>query len=155
MGQYNSDAVKIYLACTVRGDRGALGVARVLADALEFMGHTVLTRHLLEDDVDRAEAALTEPQVFERDLRWLQEADLVVAEASGSSYGVGFEVGYVLGRAATTGQRVLLLYDSARRPLVSRLISGNVHPNCTTYPYRDTEDLLRFVEQFLAPVPGR
>ncbi len=154
MGQYNSGAVNIYLACTVRGDRGALGVARALADALEYMGHSILTRHLLDDDVEAAESALTERQVFERDLAWLQAADVVIAEASGSSYGVGFEVGYVLGRAHATGQRVLLLYDSARRPLVSRLISGNVHPNCTTYPYRDAEDLLRFVDQFLAPVPG-
>lgn len=146
--------MNIYLACTVRGDRGALGVARALADALEGMGHHIITRHLLEDDVDRAESALTERQVFERDIEWLHAADVVIAEASGSSYGVGFEVGYVLGRSDASGQRVLLLYDSVRRPLVSRLISGNVHPNCTTYPYRDGEDLLRFVDRFLAPVPG-
>ena len=146
--------VNIYLACTVRGDRGAVGVARALADALERMGHTVLTRHLLDDGVETAESALSECEVFERDLRWLDSADLLVAEASGSSYGVGFEVGYVLGRSGATGQRVLLLYDSARRPMVSRLISGNTHPGCTTYPYRDAADLLRFVDTFLAPVPG-
>lgn len=146
--------MNIYLACTVRGDRGALGVARALADALECMGHQVLTRHLLEDDVETAESMLSEREVFERDLEWLGAADVVIAEASGSSYGVGFEVGYVLGRSEVTGQRVLLLYDTARRPLVSRLISGNVHPHCTTYPYRDAADLLRFVDTYLAPVPG-
>lgn len=146
--------MKIYLACTVRGDRGGVGVARALADALECLGHSVLTRHLLEDGVDAAESALTERTVFERDLEWLDGADVVIAEASGSSYGVGFEVGYVLGRSDASGQRVLLLYDSARRSQVSRLISGNSHRNCTTYPYRDADDLLRFVETFLAPVPG-
>lgn len=146
--------MKVYLACTVRGDRGAVAVARALADALECMGHTILTRHLLDENVERAEAQLTERAVFERDMRWLDDADILVAEASGSSYGVGFEVGYVLGRFDVTGQRVLLLYDAARRPLVSRLIAGNVHPGCTTYPYRDADDLLRFVGTFLAPVPG-
>ena len=146
--------MNIYLACTVRGDRGAVAVARTLADTLACMGHTILTGHLLTDDVEAAEAALTERAVFERDLRWLDAADILIAEASGSSYGVGFEVGYVLGRSDVTGQRVLLLYDVARRPLVSRLIAGNVHPNCTTYPYRDADDLLRFVDTFLAPVPG-
>ncbi len=144
----------IYLACTVRGDRGAVGVARALADALECSGHIVLTRHLLDDEVESAEATLSERAVFERDMQWLAAADLLIAEASGSSYGVGFEVGYVLGRAGVTGQRVLLLYDTAKRAVVSRLISGNAHPNCTTYPYRDTADLLRFVGTFLAPVPG-
>jgi 2'-deoxynucleoside 5'-phosphate N-hydrolase len=144
----------IYLACTVRGDRGALSTVRAVADTVESMGHTVLTRHLLGDDADAEEAGLTERAVFERDLEWLEQADVLIADASGSSYGVGFEVGYVIGRAAETSQRVLLLYDAARRSKVSRLIAGNTHPACTTYPYRDTADLLRFVEVFLAPVPG-
>ena len=147
-------AVNIYLACTVRGDRGAVGAARLLAGALVSMGHVVLTAHLLEDDVETAESALTERDVFERDMDWLSAADLVIAEASGSSYGVGFEVGYALGRSDVTGQRVLLLYDAGRRSVVSRLISGNVHPNCTTYSYQDADHLLRFVESFLAPVHG-
>ncbi|HXG57300.1 MAG TPA: nucleoside 2-deoxyribosyltransferase [Vicinamibacterales bacterium] len=146
--------MNIYLACTVRGDRGAVGVARTLAGALESMGHTILTGHLLDDNVDTAESALTERDVFERDMTWLDAADLLIAEASGSSYGVGFEVGYVLGRSDVTDQRVLLLYDEARRPMVSRLIAGNVHANCTTYAYRDADDLLRFVHAFLTPAQG-
>lgn len=141
--------MKIYLACTVRGDRGALGAVRALADWLEASGHTVLTRHLLADDVDVAESALTEDAVFARDLEWLTAADLLIAEASGSSYGVGFEVGYVLGRSETTGQRVVLLYDAARRAAVSRLIAGNRHPNCTTYAYDSPEALLRVMPGLL------
>ena len=146
--------MQIYLACTVRGDRSAILVTRQLADLIEQLGHTVLTRHLLLDDADAQEGQLSERAVFERDLQWLEAADVLIAEASGSSYGVGFEVGYVIGRAAQTGQRVLLLYDAARRPFVSRLIAGNTHPACTTYPYRDGEDLLRFVQVFLAERPA-
>ena len=142
----------IYLACTVRGDRGAIESARALAHWLEGAGHTVLTKHLLDDNVDAAESALSEREVFERDLQWLHGADVLVAEASGSSYGVGFEVGYVLGRAERTGQRVLLIYSEARRPAVSRLIAGNAHPACTTYAYRDIQDLLRFTAATLSPV---
>jgi 2'-deoxynucleoside 5'-phosphate N-hydrolase len=144
----------IYLACTVRGDRGAIGMARALADAIECMGHTVVTRHLLADDPDTDESRLTERAVYERDVKWLESSDVLIAEASGSSYGVGFEVGYVLGRSAHTHQRVLLLYDATRRGQVSRLIAGNTHPACTTYPYKSADDLLRFVQVFLAPVPG-
>jgi nucleoside 2-deoxyribosyltransferase len=142
--------MNIYLACTVRGDRCGLTGARALADLFERSGHTVLTRHLLDDGVDAAESALTERDVFERDMRWLNSADLLIAEASGSSYGVGFEVGYVLGRAAQTGQRVVLAYDAARASQVSRLIAGNTHPACTTYAYNDAGDLLHFVERLLA-----
>jgi 2'-deoxynucleoside 5'-phosphate N-hydrolase len=145
--------MNVYLACTVRGHRGALEAVRAIADLLERHVHVVLTRHLLADDVDTAESALSEREVFERDMEWLNAADLVIAEASGSSYGVGFEVGYVLGRAEQTTQRVLLLYDAARRAHVSRLISGNAHRHCTTYAYRDAADLVRFVERYITSGP--
>ena len=154
-GTYNSAPMKIYLACTVRGDRGAVTALRGIADWLEDEGHTVLTRHLLADDVDVSESALTERNVFERDMEWLRDADLLIAEASGSSYGVGFEVGYVLARAERSEQRVLLLFDAARRDRVSRLIAGNAHPCCTTRAYGSPAELRRAVQDFLAPVAGR
>jgi nucleoside 2-deoxyribosyltransferase len=142
--------VNVYVACTVRGNRGALGAARALSDLLQRRGHRVLTTHLLADDADAAESALAERDVFERDLRWLESADLLIAEASGSSYGVGFEVGYVLGRAGQTGQRVLLLFDAARRGAISRLITGAAHPACVAREYRDEDDILRVVDEYLA-----
>lgn len=77
--------MNIYLACTVRGDRGGLAVARALADAIEDMGHIVLTRHLLEDDAEASEAQATERAVFERDMRRLESADVLIAEAWGST----------------------------------------------------------------------
>jgi nucleoside 2-deoxyribosyltransferase len=142
--------MRIYLACTVRGDRGGVAAARALSDLLERQGHTVLTTHLLADDAEQRERSLTERDVFERDIAWLEASDLLIAEASGSSFGVGFEVGYVLGRAAGSGQRVVLLYDAARRGAVSRMIVGNTHPACTTYEYRNTPELERFLEAYLA-----
>jgi hypothetical protein len=140
----------VYLACTVRGDRGGLATARTIAGRLQAHGHTVVTTHLLAGDVDVAEAALSERDVFERDITWLDACSLLVAEASGSSYGVGFEVGYILGRSDRSGQRVLLVYDESRRAQVSRLIAGNTHANCTVHAYRGPEDLAQFIDQYLA-----
>ena len=134
--------MRIYLACTVRGDRGAVVALRSLAAALERGGHTVLTKHLLADDVEGAESQMTEQQVYDRDIEWLESADVLIADASGSSFGVGFEVGYVLGRSDRTNQRVLLLYRTDRRPHISRLISGNAHPRCTVLTYEDPADLI-------------
>jgi hypothetical protein len=139
--------VRVYLACTVRGDRGGVLAGRVIAERLEALGHEVLTSHLLDDEVERAEAALTEREVFERDIRWLSECEVVVAEASGSSYGVGFEVGYVLGRARETGQKVVLVYDQARSGAISRLIVGNHDSACTTFGYQSLTELSAFIDQ--------
>jgi len=103
-------------------------------------GHEVLTTHLLADDVEAAEAQATEAQIFQRDLAWLTACDVLVAEASGSSYGVGFEVGYILGRAPSSGQQVVLLYDASRRHAISRLITGNHEPACTVLGYASTRN---------------
>ena len=143
--------MKIYLACTVRGDRGGVLAGRAICERLQQHGHEVLTTHLLRDDVERAESQITEREVFQRDLEWLTACDVLVAEASGSSYGVGFEVGYVLGRASVSGQRVVLLYDTARRDKVSRLITGNHDSACTTFAYGSIDELSAFIDQRFAP----
>ena len=137
----------VYLACTVRGDRAGVTAGRAICDRLERGGHRVLTKHLLADNVEAAESQLTEEEVFRRDLEWLTSCDVLVAEASGSSYGVGFEVGYVLARAGTTGQRVVLIYDGARRHTISRLITGNRDPACTVFGYQSLDELLSFIDR--------
>jgi hypothetical protein len=138
--------MKIYLACTVRGNRGGVEAGRVIARGLQERGHDVLTTHLLADEVETAESALTEEAVYRRDLEWLSSCDLLVAEASGSSYGVGFEVGYILGRAPQTGQRVILVYDRARRGAISRLITGNCDAGCKTFGYGSMDELITFLD---------
>src|SRR5215831_10699308 len=145
--------MRIYLACTVRGDRGGIRAGRAICERLQQHGHEVLTTHLLADDVDAAESRLTEEEVYRRDIDWLSSCETLVAEASGSSYGVGFEVGYVLGRAASTGQRVVLLYDTARRHAISRLIIGNGDGACTTFAYTSIEDLTTFIDRHFASSP--
>lgn len=114
---------------------------RSLAAALEADGHEVLTTHLLDDDVERAESQLSERDVYDRDIAWLERCDALIADASGSTFGVGFEVGYVLGRSDRTSQRVLLLYQADRQPHISRLITGNAHPRCEKIAYVDPKTL--------------
>jgi hypothetical protein len=147
--------VRIYLACTVRGDRSGVAVARLVARRLVALGHELLTSHLLDDDVDQAEASVGNADVFQRDIRWLDACDVLVAEASGSTYGVGFEVGYIVGRAAQTGQRAIVLYDARREASVSRMLSGNTAERCATLGYRTAEEAVAFVEREITPQRGR
>ena len=139
--------MRIYLACTVRGERSGVLAGRAIRQRLLQIGHEVLTTHLLTEDVESAEAQRTEQQVYRRDIDWLFQCDVLVAEASGSSYGVGFEVGYLIGRAREAGQRLWLVYDAARRHAVSRLISGNCDDACTTFAYHSIDDLTAFIDQ--------
>jgi nucleoside 2-deoxyribosyltransferase len=142
--------MRVYLACTVRGDRGGVLAARAIAERLRALGHEVLTSHLLEDGVDDAEASQSERDVFERDRAWLDACDAVVAETSGSSYGVGFEVGYVTGRAESTGQRVFVIFDAARRHQLSRLMLGYRDDRGAVCAYQTLDDVRAFIDAHFA-----
>ncbi len=141
--------MNIYLACTVRGDRSSATAVRHISDRLQTSGHTILTTHLLADDVETSEQALANEAVYRRDLEWLDRCDVLVAEASGSSYGVGFEVGYILGRADRSGQKALVLYDLAKAGRISRLITGLVSPHATVLGYGRLEDIDPFLAKHI------
>src|SRR5439155_16847779 len=99
--------MKIYFGFTVAGDRSAVSTARRIVELMEDMGHEVLTKHLVRNDAWDADRLIGPQDVYERDMRWLQECDLFMAEVSGSSFGLGFQTGYVLG---TTHKRAVLFY---------------------------------------------
>jgi hypothetical protein len=145
--------VRVYLACTVRGDRRGLAAAREVAARLRTLGHDVLTGHLLSDGVEGEEAALSEHEVYERDRRWLDQCDVLVAESSGSTYGVGFEVGYITGRAPQSGQRAIVLFDESRRSAISRLVSGYRSAHGVAFAYRSAQEAASFVADQVSSRP--
>lgn len=134
--------MKIYFGFTVAGDRSSIGAARRVVELLESLGHDVLTRHLVDDDAWEADRRISAQDVYRRDLAWLEQCELFIAEVSGSSFGLGFETGYLLG---ATNKRVILLYRRELEQKVSLLIRGNSHANCTLVPYAAMEELEEFI----------
>jgi len=57
---------------------------------------------------------------------------------SGSSFGLGFETGYLLG---SSEKKVVLFYRRDAAPRISLLITGNTHPNCRLAPYSEPEEI--------------
>ena len=140
--------MKIYFGFTVAGDRSTIDTARKVVHQLEEMGHEVLTRHLVSDNAWEADRSVSPQDVYRRDMAWLGQCELFMAEVSGSSFGLGFETGYMLG---ATSKKVVLLYRRDAEQRVSLLITGNTHPNCTLVPYANVEEVMRFVLQHLTP----
>ena len=134
--------MKIYFGFTVAGDRSSIDTARKVVHQLEEMGHQVLTRHLVSDNAWAADRSVSPQDVYRRDMAWLGQCELFIAEVSGSSFGLGFETGYVLG---ATSKKVVLLYRRDVEQRISLLITGNTHPNCTLVPYANVEEVMRFV----------
>ena len=116
--------------------------AKAIVDILESLGHVVLTKHLVQDNAWEADRLITPQQVYQRDMRWLVECDLFMAEVSGSSFGLGFESGYLLG---ATDKDVVLFYHRDVEKKISLLITGNTHLRCTLVPYSSVEDIKTFI----------
>jgi len=134
--------MKIYFGVTVAGDRSTVDTARKVVQLREERGHEVLTRHLVSDNAWEADRAISPQDVFRRDMSWLDECDLFIGEVSGSSYGLGFETGYLLG---ATDKKVVLLYRQDMEKKVSLLITGNTHANCILAPYSTVEEIQSFI----------
>lgn len=133
--------MKIYFGFTVAGDRSSVDAARKIVHVLEAMGHDVLTKHLVRDNAWDADRLVSPQDIYKRDMKWLEECDCFVAEVSGSSFGLGFEAGYVLG---STGKKAVLFYRRDVEKKISLLITGNTHPACTLVPYSDIDEVERF-----------
>jgi 2'-deoxynucleoside 5'-phosphate N-hydrolase len=136
--------MKIYFGFTVAGDRSSVVAATKIVELLEELGHDVLTRHFIREDAWQADRSISPQEVYRRDMAWLQQCDLFVAEVSGSSFGLGFETGYLLG---ATDTKVVLFYRRAVETKISLLITGITHPNCKLVPYsqlEEVEDWIRY-----------
>lgn len=140
--------MKIYLGFTVAGNRSSVEAAKRILSVLQLMGHEVLTTHLLREDAWDADRRVPPQEIFARDMKWLTECDIFVAEVSGSSFGLGFETGYLLG--ATT-KKTVLFYDRAVQDRLSLLIVGNAHPNCRLLPYTQLDELEELVRRRVLP----
>ena len=84
-----------------------IDIARRVVHQLEENGHEVLTSHLVSENAWETDRLISPQDVYRRDMTWLEQCDLFIAEVSGSSFGLGFETGYLLG---ATNKKVVLLY---------------------------------------------
>ena len=131
--------MKIYFAGSIRGGRQDAELYRKVITALKEK-HQVLTEHVgnlspstTEDKGDKA--------IYEQDMAWLRESDLVVAECTQVSLGVGYELAY----AEAHGKEVHIFYRP-KETMLSAMLSGNEYFHI--HQYDSEEELLAQVRAF-------
>ena len=134
--------MNIYFACSITGRRSFESVYQAIVAALIGDGHEVPTAHLAESGAAAKEAEIGAQAVFARDTAWIRACDVLIAEVSVPSHGVGYEIGFALG----LGKRVLALYEEGKK--VSKMISGNPDPGLTLAMYQTPEDALQRIRGF-------
>ena len=121
--------MKFYFAGAIRGGREDAQLYENLIAYLKEKGK-VLTEHIGCTDLSwEGETSSKNEEIYNRDIKWLQSADIVVAEVSTPSLGVGYE----LGIAEKLNIPVLCLYRPGEGNRLSAMISGNAIFTCREY----------------------
>lgn len=112
--------MNIYFAGSIRGGREDAELYAEIINFLRSFGK-VLTEHVGDVKLTHVgDEHITDRSIHNRDMDWLLSADIVVAEVSVVSMGVGYEIG----RAVSAGKNVICLYRQKPDRVLSAMISG-------------------------------
>ena len=135
--------MKIYFAGSIRGGRDDTTLYRRIITLLSEYGE-VLTEHVGSDGLTpTGEENLSDGDIYARDMTWLAEADVVVAEVTTPSHGVGYEIG----QAEAMGKPVLCIYRPSAGRRLSAMLAGNSALQCEAY--ESLKELRPTLEHFL------
>ena len=135
--------MKIYFAGSIRAGRDDQHLYHQLIMGLQQYGQ-VLTEHVGSPDLTEwGDDGPSDRVIYDRDMAWLAEADLIVAEVTTPSLGVGYE----LGRAESLSKPVLCLYRYNDGRRLSAMLSGN--PRMVISRYSTVPEALVQIEKFL------
>ncbi len=132
---------KIYFAGSIRGGRVDADLYRQM---IEFMqeSNVVLTEHVGSPHLNLMEQGKRDADIYDQDTAWLRECDMVVAECTCPSLGVGYELAY----AEKLGKPCHIFYDCSKTQL-SAMLTGN--PYFSIHPYQSEEEIYETLSRIL------
>ena len=123
---------KVYFAGSIRGGRVD---ATLYHRIIEYMQLTdiVLTEHVGSSTLNLIEQGRSrDALIYDRDTAWLRECDVVIAECTCPSLGVGYELAY----AEHLGKPIHIFYNKSKTQL-SAMLTGD--PYFQIHPYEKEE----------------
>jgi nucleoside 2-deoxyribosyltransferase len=135
--------MNIYFACSITGGREFEQMYQFFVRALLDAGHQVPTAHLADSGAVKYEKDLGAMEVYRRDTDWIKGCDVLIAEVSVPSHGVGYEIAYAL----QLNKPVLCLSQQDRK--VSKMITGNPDPNLRVDVYSSSQEAVQKANEYL------
>jgi len=125
------DDLKIYFAGSIRGGREDADLYLQIIDELKQYG-TVLTEHVGDNSIRNVgEQDVPEKYIHDRDMEWIHNSDLVIAEVTVPSLGVGYEIA----TAINLGIPVYCFFNTNSDKSLSAMIRGS--KELTVVDYQD------------------
>ena len=138
--------MNIYFSCSITGGRKDQAIYEMIVEHLVKSGHEVPTAHLSKAEVMEDERVVSPGDVYKRDVDWVDQCDLVIAEVSTPSHGVGYEIALAL----LQGKPVFCCYKQGST--ISKMILGNTLPNLSIYAYASEKDLFMEIDRYMKDV---
>ena len=136
--------MKIYFAGSISGGRGDVDLYHQIIEHLKNYGD-VLTEFIGESSLtDLGQDNLSDKFIHDRDVNWLLSCDVIVAEITTPSLGVGYEIG----RALENGKKILALYRTIEGKRISAMIKGA--DDVTAKEYVDFKQIKEITKTFFA-----
>jgi nucleoside 2-deoxyribosyltransferase len=88
--------------------------------------------------------AVTETFIYDRDVTWLLQSDVMVAEVTTASLGVGYEIG----KAEGVGKQILCVYREIEGKKLSAMVMGN--KNLVVKKYNSISELEQILKDFFS-----
>jgi hypothetical protein len=138
--------MNIYFSCSITGGRRDQAVYQHIVAYLTAQGHEVPTAHLSRADILDEEQVIDPQEVYNRDVKWVQDCSALVAEVSTPSHGVGYEIALAL----FLDKPVFCCYREGVK--VSKMLTGNGHPRLKFFSYASDANLLTALDDFLTGI---
>ena len=132
----------IYCAGPIKGDTTFQKFYLEIINFVESEGHTPLTELGVEHTRTNP---LTDIQIYKRDLKWIDGSNIMIAEVSGPSLGVGFEIAYALYHK----KMPVLALANNRVENVSAMITGCDSNLLTVAKYVEVEELKEIIRLYI------
>ena len=138
--------MKVYFTASVSSGRSYQLQYKLIVDILKKLGHKVLSEDVAFDKITKNGDRLKRDEkrapvdIFLRERKEIEQADVVVAEVSQASMGVGFLIGNALKEKKTV---LALLYGETDEKNISPFLEG--HPSQNLFLEHYTEDNLKVV----------
>lgn len=133
--------MKIYFSASIRGGREDVEHYANIIEILRVYGQ-VLTEHLGDKTLTSyGQTTMTDTEIFIKDTKWIHESDIIVAEVTTPSLGVGYEIGY----AESLGKRIVAIHRKEDEKRVSAMIAGN--SNINLYTYKKIEEIENILKE--------
>lgn len=136
--------MNIYFAASIRAGRDLQPTYELLVQYLKQAGHTVLSEQVASKNIVTDERGVSDQQIYTQDIELLDCCDVVIAEVTVPSLGVGYEIAYALHR----WRRPVLCLAQAGTNL-SAMLTGNTARGLRVAFYENQTAALAEVDWFL------